>query len=125
MFYLHHNCTSFVDRDSLMRFHHGLGVGHVYSHRAGILESPFSAPQPVTQPAVQVEDEHVESEPSFTNTRWPQHPIDDEGEDDDDDSHVGVEELIPFEQGQNGSTETLIEALGEMYGADHVFDYEN
>ncbi|KIK46533.1 hypothetical protein CY34DRAFT_62856, partial [Suillus luteus UH-Slu-Lm8-n1] len=32
--------NSFADRDTVMRFHYGLGVGHVYSHEARIVEPP-------------------------------------------------------------------------------------
>ncbi|KAG2110219.1 uncharacterized protein F5147DRAFT_772486 [Suillus discolor] len=44
--------------------------------------------------------------------------------DKEDEDHVGVEELIPFEQGHNGSSETLIDALDEMYTG-FTLDYEN
>ncbi|KAG2342776.1 hypothetical protein BDR05DRAFT_1000744 [Suillus weaverae] len=41
----------------------------------------------------------------------------------EDEGHIAIETMFS-EQGQNGSMETLIDALDEMY-ADHVFDYEN
>ncbi|KAG1887690.1 hypothetical protein F4604DRAFT_1916503 [Suillus subluteus] len=101
--------NSFVDRDSLMRFHYGLGVGHLYSHKAGVLANLGSNAHPS-------EGNQVE------NTHW-RHTADNEADEEDED-HISVEELIPFEQGRNGSTETLIDELDEMY-IDHTLDYEN
>jgi hypothetical protein len=102
-----------------MRFHYGLGVGHTYSHRPGILKNLGSA----LYPAAQTEDiEYIGTEQSLTETTHLQHAADDENEEGED--HVGVEESILFEQRRNGSTETLIEALEEMY-FHHAFDYEN
>ncbi|KAG2055218.1 hypothetical protein BDR06DRAFT_1007126 [Suillus hirtellus] len=43
---------------------------------------------------------------------------------DEEHDHVGVEEVNPFKQEQNGSTDSLVQALEEMY-TDHVFDYED
>jgi hypothetical protein len=102
-----------------MRFHYGLGVGHAYSHRPGILESLDSVPHL----AAQTDGEFMGTEQSLTETTHWQHPADEE--DEEDDEHVGVEESFPFEQRRNGSTETLIEALEEMYTTDHALDYEN
>lgn len=70
-----------------MHFHYGLGVGHTYSHRPGILESLGLAPHL----AAQTEGEFMGAE----ITHW-QHPADDENEDDEE--HVDVEESFPFEQ---------------------------
>lgn len=109
--------TSFVDRDSLMRFHYGLGVGHVYSHKVGVLANLSGA-----YPAIQTGDEHVEGGRSILEDAGWQYTGD--GEADEDEDHDGVEELIPFEQGRNGSSETLIDALNEMYTG-HTLDYES
>ncbi|KAG2341459.1 hypothetical protein BDR05DRAFT_949777 [Suillus weaverae] len=106
--------NSFIDCDTLMWFHHGLGVGHLYSHRAGVFDLE---PCSVSQASALTEDEHVEN--------ITEHPVDEEDkEDKEDEDYVGAEELILLEQGQNESTETVIDALEEMY-ADHMFDYEN
>jgi hypothetical protein len=43
---------------------------------------------------------------------------------DEEDKYVGIEELDCFQQERNGSTESLIEALEDMY-TNHAFDYEN
>ncbi|KAG2141306.1 hypothetical protein DEU56DRAFT_755010 [Suillus clintonianus] len=90
-----------------MRHHYGLGVGHLYSHRAGVLESRSSALQPVSSTPA---DENLES--LMEHTHRPHATADDAEEEDED--HVGVEEPTPFEQVHNGSTETLIEALDEI-----------
>lgn len=58
-------------------------------------------------------------------TDWPvSAENDEEGEDDEEGDHVGVEELNAFEQERNGSTVSLVEALDDMFTR-HVFDYEN
>ncbi|KAG1857827.1 hypothetical protein F4604DRAFT_1931350 [Suillus subluteus] len=100
--------NSFVDRDMLMRFHFGLGVGHVYSHRAGSFnEGRRSAPQPQT--AAHMEDGHLEGEESPMNTTYPG-----DGEEDEEGDHFGVEEPDFFELGRNTSAESLIDALDEI-----------
>jgi hypothetical protein len=93
-----------------MRYHYGLGVGHVYSHEARIAKAI-----PVT---TQTENERTEREESLEEIA--------EGEEDEEDEeeHVGVEELTCFQQEQNGSTESLVEALDEMF-TNHEYDYEN
>lgn len=88
-----------------MRFHYGLGVGHVYSHEIHTM-------------ATEVESECSEREESET-INW-QAPADE----DEEGEHIGVEEVDFFGQERNGSTESLIEALDEMFNG-HVFDYEN
>ncbi|OJA16859.1 hypothetical protein AZE42_09971 [Rhizopogon vesiculosus] len=99
--------------------------GHVYSDRLGVLESYRLSPHSVTQSTTLTEDNHLESETIHMDITYWQHPADgEEGEDQEGEDHVGVEELIPFEQRRNGSTETLIEELDEMYTG-HAFDYEN
>ncbi|KAG1832562.1 hypothetical protein F4604DRAFT_1945993 [Suillus subluteus] len=106
--------NSFVDRDMLMRFHFGLGVGHVYSHRAGSFnEGRRSAPQPQT--AAHMEDGHLEGKESPMNTTYPG-----DGEEDEEGDHFGVEELDFFELGRNTSAESLIDALDEIPDAQGV-----
>ncbi|KAG2120548.1 uncharacterized protein F5147DRAFT_766462 [Suillus discolor] len=118
--------NSFVDRDTLMRFHYGLGVGDVYAHEARIVECPYLVPgaspsQSAPQTTMQENNNHSGREESLQETTDWQDPTN--GEDKEDD-HLGIEEAIFFEQERNGSTDSLIEALEEMY-SDHVFDYEN
>src|ERR1700692_193785 len=106
-----------------MRFHYGLGVGHVYSHEAKISER---APNTATL----AESGHSRREGPVQTTNWPVSAEDDEegevaeeGEEDDDEEegdHVGVEELDIFEQERNGSTASLVEALDDMFTS-HVF----
>jgi hypothetical protein len=69
---------------------------------------------------MQAEHEPSDMEGSFTTCG--QAPYD---EDEDDEDHISVEELDVFEQERNGSTESLIEALDEMFTTDHTLDYEN
>jgi hypothetical protein len=106
-----------------MRFHYGLGVGHVYSHEARTCLTQ-DAPHPVPHTATQAEIERSEREESPRETINWQPPADNDDEEDEEDDHVGVEELNLFEQERNGSTESLVEALDEMFNH-HVFDYEN
>jgi hypothetical protein len=103
-----------------MRFHYGLGVGHVYAHRVGVLADLTSD----AHSAIQTGDEHVEGGRSVLEDAGWRHTGDGEADEEEDEDHVGVEELIPFEQGRNGSSETLIDALDEMF-TDFILDYES
>lgn len=96
----------------LMRFHYSLGVGHMYSHEARAIASA----QGIT--TTRLDDEHSETEEILQTTTDFQDPEDEEH------NHVGVEEVNLFGQEQNGSTDSLVQALEEMY-TDHVFDYED
>lgn len=98
-----------------MRYHYGLGVGHLYSHQPGVLESRSSALQHISSTTA---DENLESLMEDLQRSHTSADAEEEGED-----HVGVEPTL-VDGGHNGSTETLMEALDEMY-ADHIFDYEN
>ncbi|KAG2051213.1 hypothetical protein BDR06DRAFT_1010572 [Suillus hirtellus] len=100
----------------LMRFHFGLGVGHIYSHRPGSLNEGHR-PAPHPQIAAAMEDGHLEGEESPMDVSHP-------GDDKDEGNHFGVKELDFFELGKNTSGESLINALDEMF-IEHVFDYEN
>jgi hypothetical protein len=103
----------------MMRFHYGLGVGHVYSHNVRVIETP--SPISTRTPA-QTVDEHLETGGSLGKaTQW-QALADEE---DDEDDHVGVEELDFFDHGLNASTESIIHALDEMFTIGHTLDYEN
>lgn len=128
------NHTSFVDRDTLMRFHYGLGVGHVYSHEEKACLT--------TQMTARTEIEPSNSGETLRNSTHSRGPAndndngndddeqdddddDDEQNDDDDGSYVGAEELNFFDQGLDASTESLTQALDEMFTSNHTFDYEN
>jgi hypothetical protein len=78
------------------------------------------APHFIPQTTTQAEHRRSDREESLTTCL--QAPCD---EDEDEGDHVGVEELDIFEQDRNGSTESLIEALDEMFATDHALDYEN
>ncbi|KAG2105838.1 uncharacterized protein F5147DRAFT_775151 [Suillus discolor] len=96
---------SFVNRDTIMRYHYGLGVGHIYSHEANILEDPCLAqvtPCPDTQTTVQMENEALESEGSLGKSTPQQSPGDDNDDDNDDeqeedDDHISIEDLDFFD----------------------------
>lgn len=101
-----------------MRFHYGLGVGHLYSHNVRVVETPSY----ITQTAAQTADEHLESRGSLGETaQWE----DITDEEDIDDAEVGAEGPDFFNHGLNASTESLIDALDEMFAAGHILDYEN
>ncbi|KIK32861.1 hypothetical protein CY34DRAFT_39089, partial [Suillus luteus UH-Slu-Lm8-n1] len=73
--------NSFVDRDTLMRFHYGLGVGHIYSHEAGVVEM-----------TVQIQRKYSESWGLMEHTR--EVPSDDDEDSDSDyqdEYHMGAE----------------------------------
>jgi hypothetical protein len=99
-----------------MRFHYGLGVGHVYSHEP--------RPCPITQATVH---EPLESRETLSKSMHRRGPTDDDDDDEQGDDHdyVGAEELGFFDQGLDASTESLIQALDEMFTINHTFDYEN
>jgi hypothetical protein len=96
----------------LMRFHYSLGVGHMYSHE--VMDTASAPGAPTTNQLDSEDSETEEVLPTNTNFQALE----------DEDDFVGAEEVNLFEQEQNGSTESLIEALEEMY-TDHVFDYED
>lgn len=113
---------SFVDRDALMRFHFGLGVGHIYSHSMGVLEACNSAPQPAGQTSAQVQDECIED-----NAMELAQPFGrEQDEEDENGDYIGVEETCFLGPENNASTESIIEALDEMFmDCTLDFDYEN
>jgi hypothetical protein len=78
------------------------------------------APHFIPQTTTQAEHRRSDREESLT-TCW-QAPC---GDDEDEEDHIGVEELDIFGQERNGSTESLIEALDDMFVTDHALDYEN
>ncbi|KAG1735858.1 hypothetical protein EDD22DRAFT_852324 [Suillus occidentalis] len=94
-----------------MRFHYGLGAGHVYSHE----ERTY----PVTQLTARIENEPLEGGETLKNsTHWRDPANDDDDDDDEQDDggdHVGAEELGFFDQGfaKSGSewARMLIRAL--------------
>lgn len=93
-----------------MRFHYSLRVGHVYSHQS---ISTQGTPCPITQMLEEIEDVYMDN-----GERYP-------APDDEEDEHVGTEELDFFDQGLNASTASLSVALDDMFPIDHTFDYEN
>lgn len=74
-----------------MCFHYGLGIGHVYSHKVNIAEH---APNTT----ISVESERSRREGPVETTNWPASADSDQEGEDEEDDHVGVEELHAFEQ---------------------------
>ncbi|KAG2741798.1 hypothetical protein P692DRAFT_201726206, partial [Suillus brevipes Sb2] len=95
----------FVDRDMLMRFHYGLGVGHVYSHE----EALGPPPKPTS----------LDEAPCNEQVGGDEYELEDEWEDD----HTGVEEGELFDQEKNESSESVLEELEDMF-VQHEYDYE-
>ncbi|KAG2113383.1 hypothetical protein DEU56DRAFT_919714 [Suillus clintonianus] len=86
----------FVDRDMLMCFHYGLGVGHVYSHEEAL------NPPPKTISLNEAPcNEHVGG-----NEYEPEDALEDD--------HTGVEEGDIFDQEKNQSSELIVEELDDM-----------
>lgn len=95
------NHNNFVDRDTLMRYHYGLGVGHVYAHEARIIDRPYSgqgtSSQSIPQSTAHSDNEHSEREETSQEiTNWQGSNNDEDEEDDEDDA--GIEEANFFEQ---------------------------
>lgn len=110
--------TSFVDRDTIMHFHYGLGVGHVYSHQTNPCLTQVT-PSPTTQTPAHLEDEYLNNGERYQATDGEEDDVDDM------DGHVGEEELDYFDQGLNASTVSLSRELDDMFPNSHTFDYEN
>lgn len=91
----------------LMRFHYGLGVGHVYSHQDML-------------PADSPSDTSCSQEITFDGRDG-----DEETEDENSEyENEGVEEDVLFDQEQNGSTPSMIEELDNMFADGLELDYE-
>lgn len=94
----------------LMRFHFGLGVGHVYSH----LQQDGSAAQSVFTSHVK---EHDDDNGSLGDEE-------EAAQNDEDDENEGL--LVdPTERWYGSSQESLIEQYEEMYASELELDYEN
>jgi hypothetical protein len=112
----------FVDRDMLMRYHVGLGVGHVYAHRSSTTESDQA-----------VKDSSQEEDMETSNPE----SVEAEGEDRAG-STTSSDSIVDSESGSehsldrdndsdSGKSEDLHDsdeddAMDEMYGSDY-FEY--
>jgi hypothetical protein len=100
-----------------MRFHFGLGVGHVYSHHL----APQAAIQQDNIAAQSASTSHVgEDDEDARNSGE-----DDEGEIDDEDDDNENPMVNPAEQWYGSSQESLLEHYEEMYASEVELDYEN
>ncbi|KAG2047193.1 hypothetical protein BDR06DRAFT_1032526 [Suillus hirtellus] len=100
--------NQFVDRDMLMRFHFGLGVGHVYSHYHFTQVKPREV---VTGDEVEDTDEEDANE-------------EDANEEDADDAD-SIRDGLTLEERFNSSNESLLSQFGQMYDSELEVDYEN
>ncbi|KAG2345692.1 hypothetical protein BDR05DRAFT_974997 [Suillus weaverae] len=121
--------NSFVDHDTIMRYHYGLGVGHMYSHETNE-DSSLAQVTPCldTQVIMWTENEHLESRENIGESTFRQPPVDDNDDDneqDDDEDYVGVEDPNFFDQGLDASTDLLVLALDDMFTTCHNFDYKD
>lgn len=108
-----------------MRYHYGLGVGHVYSHEDSCLAQV--TPCPDTQAIMRTGNEYLESRENLGEStfRPPFDNDDDDDEQDEDEDYVGVEDPNFFDQGLDASTDSLVLALDDMFTTCHNFDYED
>jgi hypothetical protein len=122
--YVFNYTLRFVDRDMLMRYHWGLGIGHVYSHG-----QRADAPAP---PATQAVDDAFDN---TADTSYAAHEVILEGQDNDSNAENGElgfdnweddwvdEEYSEDELSQvDDEGDELILAMDSMYGA---IDYDN
>jgi hypothetical protein len=96
-----------------MRFHFGLGVGHVYSHYRG---APAGLQPELSTHDISDEDENVEED------------VDDygfESEDEDEDEDEGTSRVEAVGERFGDSNESLLEQFAVMYESDVDLDYEN
>ncbi|KAG2737753.1 hypothetical protein P692DRAFT_20883262 [Suillus brevipes Sb2] len=98
--------TLFVDRDMLMRFHFGLGVGHVYSHHL----APQAAIQQDNIAAQSASTSHVREDDEDARNSGE----DDEGEIDNEDDDDENPMVNPAEQWYGSSQESLLEHYEEI-----------
>lgn len=104
----------FVDRDMLMRFHFGLGVGHTYSHyRTSQANSQDKYIAGFLDDVDTEDDEEVGS-----------HSEDGEEDDAEDQQDEGSDSEAT-EQQFGSSRESLLSQFDEMYDSDLELDYEN
>lgn len=108
---------SFVDRDMLMCFHFGLGVGYIYSHHCTSESEPLNGAS--TRPAIIAHDIEV--------------PIDNlkvvEGDEEDEEDSASEDDETSISHGleqQFGSSNKLLSSqFDEMYNSELELDYEN
>lgn len=104
----------FVDRDMLMRFHFGLGVGHVYSHHRPTQPEP----QPEGSAAYATSPHDVEDSVETDE-------VENQEDSEDDDEDGGTEGGSDAEQWFSSSNESLVDQFNKMYDSDVSLDYEN
>jgi len=93
-----------------MRFHFGLGIGHVYSHHRD------------AQPDLQQARNTVHVVPAdYTGVEGDVQEYNSESEEEDD----GTSRVEVIGERFGASTESLLEQFGEMYDSDVDLDYEN
>lgn len=102
-----------------MRFHYGLGVGHIYSHnvtpnlKGPVIHNDASDGLDIDGNDLEHHDGESDNEDNENN----------EDNEDSDYDYTGVEEEELFHQEKNSSTESVVGELENMF-IEHVFDYE-
>jgi hypothetical protein len=100
----------FVDRDMLMQFHFGLGVGHTYSHhRTSQAES---------------QDEYLAGLEHNVHDFGDDEEVESHDEDEEDNSDCERDSKVA-EQQFSSSSESVSSEFDEMYDSDLELDYEN
>ena len=108
--------SSFVDRDMLMRYHWGLGIGHTYAHNTSSTESLLRSTSQRTQPLHSrrhdVEDHkcHVDDE------------IDESGDADSTETEWDFEQDSECGESQSDESESILGDLADMYGCGSDLD---
>lgn len=120
------NTIRFVDRDMVMRFYWGLGVGHVYSHGDAILEGgsedQIMESEDEEDPVETFEVVMRSEEPDACN-------LDEDLEEEEDAERVGPsEENLGMDDGDDEDWEDSDDDLGEnsedhSHGDEEVFGY--
>jgi hypothetical protein len=109
--------SSFVDRDMLMRYHWGLGIGHTYSHTAASTDCQFRSISPWPQPPHS--SRHMEDSGN--------HPGDETNESEDlaDSTQTELDFELEFEpdsesSGSQSDSESVLGDHVDMYGWDNL-----
>jgi hypothetical protein len=104
-------CFRFVDRDMLMRYHWGLGVGHIYSHgQRADAPSEFTDRQTISTAGD--EDSVNEEPPNDDNASDAENP--ELGFDNREDDWIDIEEGSEDELEEE---DEIIVAMDDMYGS--------
>ncbi|KAG1739689.1 hypothetical protein EDB19DRAFT_1908712 [Suillus lakei] len=120
--------NQFMDRDMMMRFHFGLGVGHTYSHcRTSQAKSPDKYIAGFLDDVDAGDDGDVGSHYEDEEEDDAEDDEEDDAEDDEeDDTEDEWDEGSEDAEQQSGSSrESLLSQFDDMYDSELELDYEN